>query len=653
MPNLTIVTDEILDHIESLPYTEQGGWLFLVESDEFTGYWEVQGLDPSFFFDFEDMIGPFRLVSPVTVNDFLELAEEYGYQVLFMEDPTKILDAYEYLKEPPNISLNSTLDGNVQGFLPWQITGYNKLIKDESIDAGFFVWTTGAGKTAAMTSAILHHEDDFDLAFCVVKSHNKIDTQRKLLQLGDIDSVILDGDWTVQRQKNKVKYTAPGPRQLMYGTIQERLDSGESVVVITNYEKFRDDTEQIAKLVEGRRCLFFWDEAPTKLANRDTQLYRACRQILYITKRKQKPKPRPSWMRHWALTATPIENSPEDVYSVASLMKPGVLGTPREFHEAYVSSYSFYGEPLGWKNLEALEAKLQFMTHRVSKDDPQVKAMFPDVIDCPTTVDWNPKHLTLYNRLTSKAQDMIEGLDEANILALIQIMQMMCDAPSMIQASAKNRQEFWNMIENIPDLEAFPPIQGSEIALTLVDQLGADTFTNAGHTKLAMWGEIITQKHRGEKIVTHSTWAEYIFPVWEDYLQNLGVSYVVYHGSPKNKQAALDAFREDPSIRCFLSGDAGSDSIDIAEASVGINYNIPWKWTTLKQREGRRDRVNSIYDQIYTYTLTMPFSVDERKMEICRRKYQYHAQLFDGKASEEAVSSRLTKEELMYLIFGN
>lgn len=85
---------------------------------------------------------------------------------------------------------------------------------------------------------------------------------------------------------------------------------------------------------------------------------------------------------------------------------------------------------------------------------------------------------------------------------------------------------------------------------------------------------------------------------------------------------------------------------------MGINYNIPWKWTTLKQREGRRDRVNSVYDTIYTYTLTMPNSVDERKLEICDRKFQYHDQLFNGKAVDELLSAHISREDLMYIIFG-
>ena len=42
------------------------------------------------------------------------------------------------------------------------------------------------------------------------------------------------------------------------------------------------------------------------------------------------------------------------------------------------------GKPQVWKNLDRLEAKLGYVTHRVSKDDPEVAAMFPEVIEMPT-----------------------------------------------------------------------------------------------------------------------------------------------------------------------------------------------------------------------------------------------------------------------------
>lgn len=620
---VTVVTDELLAEIEASTPDEQLSWLFLAESDEYKGYWTVEGLDYAYMFDFIDIIGEFLLVSPATVQDFLNTAGEMGYRVAFMDDPSQILDAYKYLSTVPDVSLHSSLDNTVNGMLPWQIQGYNKLISNAEIDAGLVCWDTGSGKSAFMASAIKHHED-VDFVLICVKSHNKIDTQRKLKVLGDIESVIGDG--------------TKAHRLKIYQTLPEK-------VLIVNYEKVREDFEDLIPLIEGNRVLVFLDEAPTKLSNRKTKLYKAFKQLLY-----NKKEPRAAWMRSWALTATPIENSPNDVYSVCSIMHPGILGTQQAFYNDYVSSFNYFNhEPEVWKNLDRLEAKLQYMTHRVSKDDPDVARMFPEVLSVSTTIDWNPAHRHLYDQLTGKAESILKDeMSEANILTIIQVMQMICDAPSMVRASAQNRQRFYEMLGT----DSMEEHVGSEVALMLVENLGEQAFSDKGHAKLETCREIILEKHPGEKVVIHSTWADYIFPVWEEWFDKWGITYVEYRGNTKEKQHVLDTFRQTDDFQCFLSGDAGADSIDISEASVGINYNIPWKWTTLKQREGRRDRVNSVYDTIYTYTLTMPNSVDERKLEICDRKFQYHDQLFNGKAVDELLSAHISREDLMYIIFG-
>jgi hypothetical protein len=627
---------------------DQANWLFLEQSEEFRGYWEVVSLYPEYFFDFEPLIGAYRLVSPTTIAEFLDLANEKGYEVAFVEDPTHILNAYEYLNEPPNVSLHSNLETSQQGFFPWQVTGYNKLIRDETLSAGYVVWLTGGGKAFFIASAIKYHQEQghpFDLALVIVKSHNKIDMQRKLRGLGDIDSVLVDGDLTVKRIRNGEPTMVPGPRMKAYEEVERKLAAGEQVVMVVNYEKLRDDTSYFQTLVRKRNLLLFWDEMPAKLSNRETKLYRAVKKVLYASFYS---RPRPKWMRHWCLTATPIENGPDGVYSCVNLMSPGLLGTVSDFYAQYVGSFNpLSRKPDSWKNLDRLEAKLAFMVHRVDKSDPQVAAMFPDVLPIDTPIDWNPKHRAIYDKLTGKAHDLVDQLEDANILSMIQIMQMVCDAPSMVVKSAQNRQAFY---ETMGGLTKGPT--GSDIALILLDQLGSMSFTDAGHTKLETWREIICEKHPGEKVVTHSTWSAYIFPVWEHWLQKWGVSYVIYHGTDKQKQTALDAFRNDPDIQVFLSGDAGADSIDIAEAPVGVNYNWPWKWVTVKQREGRRDRVTSTFDTIYTYTLTMPDSVDVRKKAICEKKFEYHAAVFDGKAMDESFSASLTREDLLHILFG-
>jgi hypothetical protein len=625
-----------------------GNWIILNESDEFLGCWSISSPEPYWYFDFSDLVGPYRVVSPLKIDELLTTAQEKGYQVGFSSDPIGILDAYAHLKDTPPFSLNSTLSHTTNGFLPWQVVGFNKLIRDDIITAGYVVWDTGSGKCAHMAASIRWHMQfghPFDLALVVVKAHNKADTQGKLKSLGDIDSIIIDGT-ADQRWK-------------AYEWIETEILHGRRVVAITNYEKLRDDAPAFQHLLRRRDVLCYWDEMPTKLSNPETQLYRAVKKDLYT---RFPTKPRTSWARHWILTATPVENSPDDVFYCVNLVRPGLLGSESDFHADHVISYNFFNDkPERWRGLDKIEAKLSHMTHRVSKKDPEVAKMFPEVIYDPIMIDWNPKHRAVYDKLTKKAGKIVEeSLKDLNILSMIQVMQMMCDAPSMIRMSASKREDFLALLSAAADAGDLSPgflaqltPEGSDAALRLLSVIDVNALTDIGHTKLETWLDIIQVKHPDSKIVTHSTWANYIWPIWIEALDRVGVSYVIYNGTTKQKQKALDNFRQDPDIRVFLSGDSGSDSIDIPQANVGINYNGPWKSTTMKQREGRRDRVNSTFETIYTYDLMMAASTDLYKKQIRDRKQAYHDALFEGAVSEESISASLTKADLRYLLLGD
>jgi SNF2 family DNA or RNA helicase len=638
-----LLTNELVDQIAASSEEDQSDWLLLATSEEFPGYWEVNGLDTEFFYDFEELLGRYCLVSPVRINALLSQAEAMEYKVAFIEDPKTILKDYAALKEPPPVSINSTMENTVNGFLPWQVVGFNKLVKSD-IPAGLAIWCTGSGKTTLIAGAIKWRQarEEVDLSMVVVKAHNKTEIQRKLKTLGDIDSIVVTGD-----ADKRFDY---------YVAIEEQLDAGVPTTVITNYEKFRDEEQFFQTLVHKRRCLFFWDEMPTKLSNRETQLYSATKRTLY---KSFVSKPRPMWMRHLVLTATPIENDPDGLFSYLNLVHPWLLGSVKEFHNEHVTRRNWISsKPELWADLDKVEAKIDFLTSRVSKADPEVAKMFPEVISDPKIIDWNPKHRKIYDRFTDAAKDILkeEGAG-INVLSMIQVLQMLCDAPSMVQVSADNRQAFSRLMEEQGDLDkdslAWSGPTGSEAAVRLLSMVDASKLNDLGHTKLETMREIIMEKHPDEKVIVHSTWANYIFPVWDMWLTTWGVPFVVYTGTDKQKQWALDRFRDDPDVRVFLSGDAGSDSIDIAEASVGISYNGAWKWTTMQQREGRRDRVNSKHKTIYTYDLAMADSVEDRKREVRDLKQGYHDAIFEGRAVEGSLSAKLSQDDLIYMLLGD
>jgi SNF2 family DNA or RNA helicase len=647
-----LLSNELLEEIEEMNKDEQENYLFLSKSTEFKGRWSVESLWPTFFFDFEEIIGHYRTVSPAGIQEFLETSKNLGYKIVFEEAPETIMEEYEHLSDPPPFELNSTLEGTTRGFYPWQVQGFNKLIRDEKLKAGMAIWDTGSGKTIFVASAILWHESyghPFDLALLVVKKNNKTDAQYKLKKLAGIESFVIEK--TVEK------------RMKIYEEIETRLLEGRKVVAITNYEKFKEDYEFFKMIMEKRDVLLFWDEMPTKLSHRTTKLYSKIKNCLWAKYETRAEGlagavPLPKWMRQWELTATPIEGSPEGLFNCVRLMDPALLGRAKEFEADYVSYHNQISrKPERWTRLDKLEGKIEFMVHRVSRQDPEVNKMFPVIMEDPLIIDWDPDIRKIYELLTNKAAKLIEEDSEFadnNILAIIQAMQMLCDAPSMIVQSAENRQEFEKVLVNLGEDDALPNIngpRGSEIALILLEALGKQP-KDDHHTKLETLKEILTEKHPDAKVLIYMTWASYGFKPLEAKLNEWGITYVTYTGTEKQRQEAKDRFRSDSTVRVFLSSDKGSDSIDLPEAEVGINYNLPWTWTRKRQRQGRNNRVDSKLETTWWYDLIMADSIENRKREIIDTKHGYHSALFDGKAIEDSISSKLTREDLLYILLG-
>jgi SNF2 family DNA or RNA helicase len=642
-----LLSEQLLDEIEGTPRSSQEEWLFLSESDEFKGRWEVGALWPDWFFDFEEIVGHYRTVSPAKLEKFLSFAAEGGYKVVFTDPPEDVLEAYARLRDPPPFSLNSTLDNTIHGMFPWQIEGFNKLVRDESINAGLVVWDTGTGKTGFIAAALKWHQEHghpYDLAFVVVKKNNKIDTQRKIKALSDSDSFVIEG--------------TPKKRDRVYEEVSEALDDKRKPIIITNYEGFRQDDEMFKWMMEDRDCLAFWDEMPTRLSNRTTQVYETVQKCLWRTfqPRKGLPTPRPKWLRQWELSATPIENSPEGLFNCVRLLDPLLLGSVTQFDADYVINRNPVShKPERWGRLDRLEGKIEFMTHRASLADPEIAKLFPEIVEDPLLIDWDPRDRAVYDMLASNAVKILEEESESeefNVLALIQVMQMICDAPSMIAQSAENHKEFQKVLSEVEDEDEMPRmVKGSEIAVRLVETLKRLP-TDDRHTKFETLREILTEKHPDDKALIYMTWASYGFEPVCRKLDEWGVTYVSYTGTDKQRQAAKDQFRADSDIQVFLSSDKGSDSIDLPEAAVGINYNLPWTWTRKRQRQGRNNRVDSELDTTWWYDLIMANSVEERKQEIIYQKRGFHEMLFDGKAAENSISSKMTRDDLIQILKG-
>lgn len=651
MSSYRVLSDEVLDEIESLPLKEQRDYLFLEPHPRFPGRWHVDGVDSSFFFDFEEEIGQYRVVSPSSLAQFLERADDLRYKVIFVEDPASILDAWDHLNDPPEFSLNSDMPNTIAGFLPYQLQGFNFLRKTPH--GGLAIWSTGTGKTALETGLFKQHleHEDYSLGLIVCKRNNKYDTQSKLFKLGGIDyAYILDG--------------TPKKRKEIYSLFADVLDGGGRLIGICNYEKFREDTDFFIELVEGRNVVIGWDEMPTKLSNRGTVLYGAVRRTLYEPEHENDAtvsldRIRPSKLRQYDFTATPIENSPIGLLNQVRLIDPSVWPTIKGWEKKYVASRNrFDREPETFKSLDLMGLEIEHITHVVDKSDPDIAKMFPAIREEVIYVDWSSQDRRVYDMLQQIAKELNEEAKASgetrpmNALQLIGVLRMLCAAPSMVQQSAENRAEFETILAEITEEEADElQTSGSEAALMLLDKL-KKPLTNDHCNKLEELRVLLQEKHPEEKFLVFTSFSGYGFPPLREALEKWGVTYEVYQGNDKERQEAKDSFRTNPDTRVLLLSDSGSDSIDLPEARVGVEYDPSWSHARKTQKRNRNHRVNSTHDWIIWYELVYPDSVEERMREIIARKKGYHDGVFSGTIAEASLSARMTREELLYILTG-
>lgn len=629
-----ILDDELVAHLEAHP-DERQRFVFLEPHADFKGFWRVEAFDRDLYFNLGDIIGSYRAVAPSGLDELLGACEEHGYEVVFFEDPTSILGDFAALNEPPDIALNSTMPNTVGGLLPYQVQGFNFL---KGLHGGVAMWSTGTGKTVLASALVQHHVEHqtFDICWFVVKSHNKVNTQRSIKALTGLDAVVVGGEKKV--------------RQALYSRL---ADVDEPTIVVTNYEKFRVDHEDILPLFE-RRTLCIWDEMPTKLKTRTTQLYKAVCQCLYTTAAPQtkRGKERPESLRQYMLSATPIENDPEDWFNCVRLLDPEVYGTVADFRNEYVARWSFFDQnkPESWHRLDKMGLKAAHIVHQVDKDDIDIASQFPEVIDTPLYIDWDESDRKVYDKFTKEL--MKDADEDINVVSAIGIMRMLCDAPSMVTDSAARREAFEDAVEAwFDEGGAMPTASGSEAAMRLLDKHGAK-LTDEKHTKRETLRELVCEQHPDEKIVVFSAFNNALLPKMSQWLDEWGVNHVVYAGSQAQRQAAQDAFVNDPDVRVFISSDAGSDSINLQVASVVVNYDLPWKWATLIQRQNRIHRITSTFSTVRFYTLMMADSVEDRIHNLLALKQSYHVGTFKGAISDQSTSARMSKADLLFVLGG-
>ena len=409
----------------------------------------------------------------------------------------------------------------------------------------------------------------------------------------------------------------PAQRDKQYGSITSDTD-----YVICGYANILDDTYLLTPLDYDFIVL---DEASV-IKNPGAQITE-CMKALFMPEYRL------------ALTGTPVENRPEELFSIMQWVDPSVLGRWEFFEHTYVDRH-YNGRVVKYKSLPILHARVAPAMWRKTRNDPEVSPYFPEIDEDEWYVPlegelkrvYNTMGLDLYGKLKAtrgaKRFDpssvytggkLDEGTKVGKIMARHQALEMLLDHPDLVVHSAQRYQEG----QGNGSRYCYDVWQAG-----LLDDLLESQKCDYLAGKVA---EILSFDDKS-KILIYTRFVP-MLDILEDIL---GVPCVQYHGGMNTnaKAAATQRFTDDPDCRVFLSSWAGAYGCDMYSANYLINLDLAQSSGRADQINGRHDRPSSEFNHIFVRNLIVEDSIEERNLLRLGWKRKVAAATVDGHGAD-------------------
>lgn len=342
-----------------------------------------------------------------------------------------------------------------------------------------------------------------------------------------------------------------------------------------------------------------------------------------------------------ALSGTPIENGKlEELYSILDWVEPKVLGNFWSFEKKYVVRND-QGWVVNYKNLDQFHKVISGNVIRKKSSDPDVAKYMPKVIHLdPVEVKLDLATRKVYdliaNEILSDLDEMVaamgnekdpqpvdlaalygEGEPEpkwkaANpraaamglVQSKIQCLRMLLDSPRAVQNSATK----W-MATRGKDGSAYAADLDNRDLLTLTKTPKLDAL-------IEYLGDFL-ESNPANKAVVFASFIDAVVDIDVRVTNELHVLTSMFTGSMSAKQREMSKrnFQIDPDTRVFISSDAGGYGLDLPQANLLINYDLPWQPGLLAQRNARLHRASSKWKHVIVQDIVADNTIELRLPE--------------------------------------
>ena len=461
---------------------------------------------------------------------------------------------------------------------PYQVDGFRwlSLLWDCGL-GGVLADDMGLGKTLQMLAMVLRAHERGELA----------------------DPVLVVAPTSVlSTWQSEAARFAPGLRTVVVDRTRAKARVGLSdtvagaQVVITSYAVVRIDEVAFRSRPWSAVVL---DEAQF-VKNHQAKTYQAVRRLTARAK--------------FAITGTPLENSLMDLWSLLSIVAPGLHPRPALFKELWAKPIENGGDA---ERLAALRRRIRPLMLRRTKE--AVATELPPKMEQVLSVELHPRHRAVYDRHLQRERQRLLGLiDDVNgnriaILRALTVLRQMSLDPSLVD-------------------DAYAGLASSAKVDALVEQLGE--LAEEGHRAL-----VFSQFTGFLKIVRARLEAE-------------GIAYEYLDGSTRNRAERIASFREGSAPVFLISLKAGGFGLTLTEADYVFVLDPWWNPAAEAQAIDRTHRIGQTRP-VNVYRMVSRDTIEEKVVALQERKRDLFARVVDEGA---ALSSAMTADDLRELLDG-
>jgi len=368
---------------------------------------------------------------------------------------------------------------------------------------------------------------------------------------------------------------------------QESLDSN---LIVTSYAIIKRDYP----FLEKRSFSYLILDEAQHIKNPSTANAKVCKSV--------------EAQHRLVLTGTPLENSPEDLWSIFDFLHPDMLGSFHSFKNYYA-------------DIDKDTDKQHNLAARVSpfilrRKKAQVCTELPPKQEQVLYCEMEPEQRTLYDQLISSGRTQLsqllktsKGPGSMEILTILMRLRQLCCHPDLLPPELNGK------IHDSAKMDLL-----HELVLENID---------SGH-KMLLFSQFTSLLH-----------------LVKGWLDEAKIKYEYLDGATKDRQARVDHFNNNDKISLFLlSLKAGGTGLNLTSADTVIIYDPWWNPAVESQATDRTHRIGQL-KPVTSVKLVVKDTIEEKILALQQRKAELFQNLVEN---PEAAAEKLSLEDLEFLL---